>query len=89
MSVSRGRTSSGWSPALRTRGTATQAATCSAAKLVCSELRCRTTGISARLLTHQVRELGPRASSKAEYGESLRPVTEAICGQATHGHRGC
>jgi DNA-binding HxlR family transcriptional regulator len=55
-----------------------------------AELRRKTTGISDRVLTRQLRELEtdgvvrpevpPRVEySLTEYGESLRPVTEAMC----------
>jgi DNA-binding HxlR family transcriptional regulator len=59
-----------------------------------AELKRKTTGISDRVLTRQLRELEtdgivrrevfaevpPRVEySVTEYGESLRPVTEAMC----------
>ncbi len=59
-----------------------------------AELRRKTTGISDRVLTRQLRELEtdgivqreafaevpPRVEySLTEYGQSLRPVTEAMC----------
>jgi DNA-binding HxlR family transcriptional regulator len=59
-----------------------------------AELRRKTTGISDRVLTRQLRELEtdgivsrevfaevpPRVEySLTQYGESLRPVTEAMC----------